>query len=159
MKAASKPASPMISTICGSAIPPTCVPSASPPSLNIRFTRFSFMLPSRGWDHIGIGYRACARTIVSPYSCGTRQSGSRGRDRSRLAFINEPLCVLLVAFYLFSQFLDRFRVNFLRLVDQLFTGLGIALDDFVQTFFSDVVSALSLFLHGLFSGLQSVPFA
>src|ERR1700730_6863851 len=46
MKAASKPASPMISTICGSAIPPTCVPSASPPSLNIRFTRFSFMLPS-----------------------------------------------------------------------------------------------------------------
>src|SRR5271168_5409571 len=47
MKAASKLASPMISTICGSAIPPTCVPSASPPWLSIRFTRFSCMLPSR----------------------------------------------------------------------------------------------------------------
>src|SRR5204863_3731775 len=98
----------------------------------------------------GIGYRASARTIVRPYSCG-------GRNRPHLAFINEPLRVLLVAFYLFSQFLDRLRIDFLRLVDQLFAGLGIAVDDFVQTFFSDVVSALSLVLHWLFSGLQSVP--
>ena len=31
----------MISTICGSAMPPTCVPKASPPSRIMRFTRFS----------------------------------------------------------------------------------------------------------------------
>src|SRR5271169_3973091 len=50
IKAASNPASPMISTICGSAMPPTWVPSARPPSLSIRFTRFSFMRPSREWE-------------------------------------------------------------------------------------------------------------
>src|SRR5580693_6688436 len=96
MNAASKPASPMISTICGSAIPPTCVPSASPPSLNIRFTRFSFMLPSRGLepyggDHIGIGRRAYARTIVRSYSCVTRQAQqSRGREIASLCRPHRP---------------------------------------------------------------------
>src|ERR1700731_4410997 len=130
MNAASKPASPMISTICGSAIPPTCVPSASPPSLNIRFTRFSFMLPSRGQEpyggnHIGIGRRAYARTIVRSYSCGTRQAQQSGGRRSTcLALIGEPLCVLLVAFYLFSQFLDRFRIDLLRFLDHTAWGGG-----------------------------------
>src|SRR5437870_3150518 len=33
----------MISTICGSAMPPVYVPSASPPSRRIFFTRFGFM--------------------------------------------------------------------------------------------------------------------
>ena len=33
IKAASKPARPISSTICGSGMPPTCVPSASPPAL------------------------------------------------------------------------------------------------------------------------------
>ncbi len=37
----------MISTICGSAMPPTCVPNASPPSRMMRFTRFSCIYPSR----------------------------------------------------------------------------------------------------------------
>src|SRR5207244_12465317 len=46
MNAASKPASPMISTICGSAIPPTWVPNARPPWFRIRNTRFSFMTSS-----------------------------------------------------------------------------------------------------------------
>src|SRR5262245_51720590 len=40
MNAASYPAWPMISTICGSAMPPTYVPSASPPSRKMRLTRF-----------------------------------------------------------------------------------------------------------------------
>src|ERR1700675_40178 len=43
MNAASKPAWPMISTICGSAMPPTYVPSASPPSRRIFLTRFGCM--------------------------------------------------------------------------------------------------------------------
>src|ERR1700720_1296301 len=53
INAASNPASPMISTICGSAMPPTCVPSASPPSLRMRFTRFSFIPSSRGLGPLG----------------------------------------------------------------------------------------------------------
>jgi len=40
IKAASKPARPISSTICGSGMPPTCVPSASPPSRRIFLTRF-----------------------------------------------------------------------------------------------------------------------
>ena len=36
---------PISSTICGSAIPPTWVPKARPPSLRMRLTRFSFMFP------------------------------------------------------------------------------------------------------------------
>src|SRR5258707_4266027 len=47
MKAASNPASPMISTICGSAMPPVWVPRASPSSARMRFTRFSCMRSSR----------------------------------------------------------------------------------------------------------------
>ena len=64
-----------------------------------------------------------------------RQSG--GCKSTRLTFINEPLRILLVVFHLFGQFLDRFPINFLRLVDQLFAGFGVALDDFVQTLFGD----------------------
>src|ERR1700739_2356068 len=45
MKAASKPANPISSTICGSAMPPTWVPKARPPSRRMRLTRFSFMFP------------------------------------------------------------------------------------------------------------------
>ena len=40
IKAASKPARPISSTICGSGMPPTCVLSASPPSRRIFLTRF-----------------------------------------------------------------------------------------------------------------------
>src|SRR5712692_10311704 len=47
IKAASNPASPMISTICGSGMPPTWVPRASPPPLMIRLTRFSCMASSQ----------------------------------------------------------------------------------------------------------------
>src|SRR5215831_411902 len=65
MNAASKPASPMISTICGSAMPPTWVPSARPPSCRMRLTRFCFTTPSlscprgaaapqAGDDHVGV---------------------------------------------------------------------------------------------------------
>src|SRR5215471_21356923 len=51
MNAASKPASPMISTTCGSAMPPTWVPSARPPSRRMRLTRFSLIAPSLGCAH------------------------------------------------------------------------------------------------------------
>src|SRR5579862_7719643 len=47
IKAASNPASPMISTICGSGMPPTWVPSASPPCRMMHFTRFSCIAFSR----------------------------------------------------------------------------------------------------------------
>src|SRR5215472_10115287 len=51
MKAASKPASPISSTICGSAMPPTWVPSARPPSRRMCLTRFSLIAPSLGCAH------------------------------------------------------------------------------------------------------------
>jgi hypothetical protein len=53
-----------------------------------------------------------------------------------------------------------FWVDFLRLVDQLLTGFRVVLDEFVQTFFGDVVSALSLVLHGsLFLAKIGFPLA
>jgi hypothetical protein len=113
--------------------------------------------PPVGGHHIGIGRRASARTIVRPHSCDTLQARqSRGKS-TRLTFIHEPLCVLLVAFYLFSQFLDRFRIDLLRLVNQLFAGLGVALYELVQTFFGNVERTLSLVLHVLFSWVKPLP--
>jgi hypothetical protein len=44
-------------------------------------------------------------------------------------FIDEPLRVFLIAFHLFRQFLDCFRNGFLWLVDRLFAGFRVALDD------------------------------
>src|SRR5690242_3688571 len=108
IKAASKPASPMISTICGSAIPPTCVPSASPPSRNIRFTRFSFMLPSHAGKHIAVGRGAGATAL---------QLGRRTRGSEDLTFIHEPFGIFFVAFDLLGQFLDPLGVDLLGLVD------------------------------------------
>src|SRR6188474_3252991 len=127
MKAASKPANPMISTICGSAMPPTWVPRASPPSLRIRFTRFSFMPPplNRGIMRQG----------------GDRAQQVAGMRRNRacrsgvfLLLVREPLRVFFVALDFFSRFLDRFRVDLLGLVDPLFARLLVALDQLVQTF-------------------------
>ena len=69
-----------------------------------------------------------------------RQGG--GCKSTRLTFIDEPLCVFVVAFYLFSQFLDRFG-SICYFVDQLFAGLGVALNELVQTFFGNVVCARS----------------
>jgi hypothetical protein len=84
--------------------------------------------PPVGGMHIGIGRRASARTIVMSYSCGTLQAWlGGGCESTRLTFIDEPLCVLFVAFDLFSQFLDRFGIDLLRFVDQLFAGRGVAL--------------------------------
>jgi len=47
---------------------------------------------------------------------------SEGCNKPGLIFINEPLCVFLVAFYLFGQFLDRFRVGFSLLVKRMPSG-------------------------------------
>jgi len=77
------------------------------------------------------------------YAAGAAER--RGCKSTRLTFIDELFCLLLVAFYLFSQFLDRFGIDLLRFVDQLFADLGVALYDFVQTFFGNVVRALSCF--------------
>src|SRR5437588_631273 len=122
IKAASKPASPMISTICGSAMPPTCVPSARPPSLSIRFTRFSFMLPSLAGlagKHIAVGRGAGATAL---------QLGRRTRGSEDLTFIHEPFGIFFVAFDLLGQFLDCLGVDLLGLVDQFFARLLIAFD-------------------------------
>src|SRR5262245_688602 len=63
MKAASKPAWPMISMIWGSAIPPVYVPSARPPSFRIFLTRFVCMLalPGVGARRLLVQLRAPAR--------------------------------------------------------------------------------------------------
>jgi hypothetical protein len=94
-------------------------------------------------NHIGIGRRASARTIVRSRSYGRQQIRQGGGCKStRLTFIDEPLRVFVVAFYLFSQFLDRFG-SICYFVDQLFAGLGVALNELVQTFFGNVARARS----------------
>ncbi|MBV9814814.1 MAG: hypothetical protein JO229_03570 [Alphaproteobacteria bacterium] len=81
-------------------------------------------------------------------------------DRPVSISVCEPVGVLLVALYLFCQFLDPFGVDFLRLVDQLLAGFLVAFDDFVQTFPGDVVSTLALVVHETFSAVSNrVSFA
>jgi hypothetical protein len=46
---------------------------------------------------------------------GSGAEHAQQRSASGRLSIDEPLCILLVALDLFSQFLDRFRVNFLAL--------------------------------------------
>jgi hypothetical protein len=112
--------------------------------------------PPVGRNHLGIGRRAFARTIARSYSRDTAEPRLKS---TRLTFIDEPLCVLLIAFYLFGQFLDGLRIYFFCFVDQLFAGLGVALYELVQTFFGNVLRALSLVLHRLFSWVKSLlPF-
>jgi hypothetical protein len=77
---------------------------------------------------LGSGVELLQERIVMSYSCGTLQAWlGGGCESTRLTFIDEPLCVLFVAFDLFSQFLDRFGIDLLRFVDQLFAGRGVAL--------------------------------